>query len=106
MSSRQYLPGFGNEFASEALAGALPRDQNFPQHHPLGLYIEQLTGTSFSAPRGVSRTAWTYRIRPAAMHKPFGVPLASTASCMPLLVMAVLAWQGRLADRCAASRTR
>ncbi len=70
-SSRHYLSGFGNEFASEALEGALPRDQNSPQHHPLGLYIEQVTGTSFSAPRGVSRTVWTYRIRPAAMHKPF-----------------------------------
>jgi homogentisate 1,2-dioxygenase len=70
-TSRRYVSGFGNEFASEAIEGALPRDQNSPQRHPLGLYIEQLTGTSFSAPRGVSRTAWTYRIRPAAVHKPF-----------------------------------
>ena len=68
---RAYLSGFGNEFASEALAGALPRDQNTPQKPPLGLYIEELNGTAFTAPRGVSRSTWTYRIRPSAMHKPF-----------------------------------
>lgn len=69
--TRDYQHGFGNEFASEAVPGALPRDQNSPQHPPMGLYIEQLTGTAFTAPRGVSRTAWTYRIRPSATHKPF-----------------------------------
>jgi len=70
-SPRDYQHGFGNEFASEAVPGALPRDQNSPQRPPMGLYIEQLTGTAFTAPRGVSRTAWTYRIRPSATHKPF-----------------------------------
>ena len=30
-TQRDYLSGFGNEFASEALAGALPRDQNTPR---------------------------------------------------------------------------
>ena len=68
---RTYLSGFGNEFASEAIAGALPRDQNTPQKPPMGLYIEELNGTAFTAPRGVSRSTWTYRIRPSAMHKPF-----------------------------------
>lgn len=67
----KYQHGFGNEFASEALAGALPRDQNAPQQAPLGLYIEELNGTSMTAPRGVSRSTWTYRIRPSTMHKPF-----------------------------------
>ena len=70
-TERAYLSGFGNEFASEALAGALPREQNTPQTPPLGLYIEELNGTAFTAPRGVSRSTWTYRIRPSAMHKPF-----------------------------------
>jgi len=65
---REYLSGFGNEFASEAIAGALPRDQNTPQKPPLGLYIEELNGTAFTAPRGVSRSTWTYRIRPSAMR--------------------------------------
>jgi homogentisate 1,2-dioxygenase len=70
-SERQYQSGFGNEFASEALAGALPRDQNTPQKPPFGLYVEELNGTAFTAPRGVSRSTWTYRIRPSAVHKPF-----------------------------------
>jgi homogentisate 1,2-dioxygenase len=64
-SERGYLSGFGNEFASEAIPGALTRDQNAPQKPPLGLYIEELNGTAFTAPRGVSRSDWTYRIRPS-----------------------------------------
>jgi homogentisate 1,2-dioxygenase len=67
----QYQPGFGNEFASEALDGALPRTQIAPQKAPFGLYVEELNGTAFTAPRGVSRSTWSYRIRPSTMHKPF-----------------------------------
>jgi homogentisate 1,2-dioxygenase len=67
----QYQPGFGNEFASEALDGALPRTQIAPQRAPFGLYVEELNGTAFTAPRGVSRSTWSYRIRPSTMHKPF-----------------------------------
>jgi homogentisate 1,2-dioxygenase len=70
-SELQYQSGFGNEFATEALTGALPRDQNSPQQVPYGLYHEQLNGTAFTAPRGMNRSAWTYRIRPSAAHKPF-----------------------------------
>ncbi len=66
-----YLSGFGNQFATEALKGALPQGQNSPQRAPLGLYAEQLSGTPFTAPRGENRRSWLYRIRPAAMHKPF-----------------------------------
>jgi homogentisate 1,2-dioxygenase len=66
-----YQPGFGNEFASEALEGALPRTQIAPQKAPFGLYVEELNGTAFTAPRGVSRSTWSYRIRPSTMHKPF-----------------------------------
>jgi homogentisate 1,2-dioxygenase len=66
-----YLTGFGNEFASEAVKGALPSDQNSPQQPPLGLYAEQLSGTSFTAPRRDNRRSWLYRIRPSAMHPPF-----------------------------------
>ena len=66
-----YQSGFGNEFASEAIAGALPRTQVAPQRAPLGLYVEELNGTAFTAPRGVSRSTWSYRIRPSTMHKPF-----------------------------------
>ena len=66
-----YQSGFGNEFATEALTGALPVGQNSPQRAPYGLYAEQLSGTAFTAPRGANRRSWLYRIRPAAMHQPF-----------------------------------
>lgn len=66
-----YLSGFGNEFATEAVAGALPQGQNSPQKAPLGLYTEQLSGTAFTAPRHLNRRTWTYRIRPSVMHKPY-----------------------------------
>jgi homogentisate 1,2-dioxygenase len=65
-----YLSGFGNEFASEAVPGALPQGQNAPQTPPLGLYAEQLSGTPFTAPRAANRRSWLYRIRPSAMHRP------------------------------------
>jgi homogentisate 1,2-dioxygenase len=66
-----YQSGFGNEFATEVLAGALPEARNSPQQCAYGLYAEQLTGSAFTAPRGVNRRSWLYRIRPAAMHSPF-----------------------------------
>jgi len=74
----RYQSGFGNEFATEALPGALPAGRNSPQRAPYGLYAEQLSGTAFTAPRSHNRRSWLYRIRPAAMHRPFQ-PLASPA---------------------------
>lgn len=72
MSDRfQYQSGFGNEFATEAVAGALPVGQNAPQDHPLGLYTEQFSGSPFTAPRAVNRRTWTYRIRPSVTHRPY-----------------------------------
>src|SRR5436853_6724271 len=67
----RYQSGFGNEFATEAVAGALPEGQNSPQRPPLGLYAEQISGTPFTAPRADNRRTWMYRIRPSAMHPPF-----------------------------------
>jgi homogentisate 1,2-dioxygenase len=64
-----YLSGFGNEFASEALPGALPVGQNAPQRCPYGLYAEQLSGSPFTAPRGQNQRAWLYRIRPSVKHQ-------------------------------------
>jgi homogentisate 1,2-dioxygenase len=66
-----YHSGFGNEFATEAVSGALPQGQNSPQHHPLGLYTEQFSGTAFTVPRGQNRRSWLYRIRPSVTHRPF-----------------------------------
>ncbi|MGH9838628.1 MAG: homogentisate 1,2-dioxygenase [Blastocatellia bacterium] len=71
MSAIQYQSGFGNEFATEAIAGALPPGQNSPQRAPLGLYAEQFSGTAFTAPRAANRRTWTYRIRPSVKHNPF-----------------------------------
>lgn len=72
MSAAQgYLSGFGNEFATEAIAGALPVGRNSPQRAPLGLYAEQVSGTAFTAPRAQNRRSWLYRIRPSVMHGPF-----------------------------------
>jgi homogentisate 1,2-dioxygenase len=66
-----YQSGFGNDFASEAISGALPVGQNSPQKPPFGLYAEQLNGTPFTAPRSYNRRSWCYRIRPSVMHKPY-----------------------------------
>ena len=71
----EYLSGFGNHFATEALPGALPDGRNSPQRCPYGLYAEQLSGTAFTAPRHANRRSWLYRIRPAAVQGPFE-PLA------------------------------
>ena len=65
------LTGFGNHFASEAVAGALPVGRNSPQHVPFGLYAEQLSGTAFTAPRADNRRSWLYRLRPTAQHAAF-----------------------------------
>ena len=66
-----YQPGFGNEFETECLPGALPVGRNSPQRCAYGLYAEQLSGTAFTAPRADNRRSWLYRIRPSAMHRPF-----------------------------------
>jgi homogentisate 1,2-dioxygenase len=67
----QYLSGFGNEFVTEAVEGALPVGRNSPQQAPLGLYAEQLSGTAFTQPRAVNRRTWVYRILPSAKHQAF-----------------------------------
>ena len=70
-ASTTYQTGFGNEFTTEALPGALPVGRNSPQKCPYGLYAEQLTGSAFTALRGDNKRSWLYRIRPSAMHAPF-----------------------------------
>jgi len=73
VSALDYQSGFGNEFATEAVAGTLPEGRNSPQRVAHGLYAEQLSGTAFTAPRHANRRSWLYRIRPAAMHQPFSM---------------------------------
>jgi homogentisate 1,2-dioxygenase len=66
-----YLCGFGSHRETEAIPGALPVGQNSPQKTPFGLYAEQLSGSSFTAPRSHNLRSWQYRLRPSAMHRPF-----------------------------------
>jgi len=63
-----YMPGFGNDFETEALPEALPQGQNSPNKCNYGLYAEQLSGTPFTAPRGQNERTWCYRIRPSVKH--------------------------------------
>lgn len=78
-----YMPGFGNDFETEAMTGALPVGQNSPQRCPYGLYAEQLSGTPFTAPRATNKRSWLYRMRPTVQHisnfKPLGLPLFRSA---------------------------
>ena len=70
-SELQYLTGFGGHFESEAVPDALPKGRNSPQRPAFGLYVEQLSGTAFTAPRHENRRSWLYRMRPTADHRPF-----------------------------------
>ena len=63
-----YMPGFGNDFETEALPGALPIGRNSPQKCAYGLYGEQLSGTAFTAPSHQNERTWCYRIRPSVKH--------------------------------------
>merc|ERR1719450_698425 len=71
MKDYTYQTGFGNHFATEALVGALPPNQNNPQRCAMGLYTEQLSGTAFTCPRSTNERTWLYRIRPSVLHNPF-----------------------------------
>lgn len=63
-----YMTGFGNSFATEAVAGALPVGRNSPQKVAFGLYAEQFSGSAFTAPRAHNGRSWLYRLRPTASH--------------------------------------
>jgi homogentisate 1,2-dioxygenase len=68
MDTRGYMLGFGNHFASEAKTGALPEGQNSPQRAPYGLYAEQISGSSFTAPKAANKRSWLYRLYPSVCH--------------------------------------
>ena len=67
-TERRYQSGFGNEYASEALPGALPQGRNNPQRGPFDLYTELLSGTAFTAPRHENRRTWLYRRQPSVVQ--------------------------------------
>ncbi len=63
----RYQSGFGNEYASEAVPGALPQGRNSPQRAPMQLYPELISGTAFTAPRHQNRRTWMYRRQPSVV---------------------------------------
>lgn len=66
-----YLSGFGNEFESEVLPGALPQGCFSPQKVAYGLYAEKFSSTAFTAPRSHNRRTWFYRILPSVKQGKF-----------------------------------
>jgi len=58
-----HQPGFGSTHESEALEGALPRQQNAPWPAPYGLYPELLNGTPFTVKNAQNSPVWMYRVR-------------------------------------------
>jgi homogentisate 1,2-dioxygenase len=79
----RYQTGFGNQFATEAIAGALPQGRNSPQKPPHGLYAELLSGTAFTAPRHQNLRTWLYRRRPSVVvggYEPYAQPLCKTGA--------------------------
>lgn len=67
----EYLSGFGNAHATEAVAGALPIGRNSPQEAPFGLYAEKFSGSAFTSPRAANGRSWFYRIRPSVTQLGF-----------------------------------
>jgi len=83
-STRRYQSGFGNEFSSEAVPGALPVGRNSPQKVAHGLYAELLSGTAFTAPRHANRRTWLYRRQPSVVvggFEPLAQPFIKTGAC-------------------------
>lgn len=79
----RYQSGFGNQFETEAVPGALPRGRNSPQRAPLDLYPELLSGAAFTAPRVENRRTWLYRRQPSVVtgaFEPFAQPLWTTGA--------------------------
>lgn len=72
-----YLYGFGNYHQSECIPGALPTEQNAPQHCTHHLYAEQLSGSAFCRPRHLNLHSWLYRRLPSVVRTDF-TPLGQT----------------------------
>lgn len=72
-----YLIGFNHHHQTEAIPGALPTQQNSPQHCPLGLYAEQMSGSAFTRARHLNLHSWLYRTLPSVVRGDYQ-PLALT----------------------------
>lgn len=83
LPQRRYLSGFGNQFATEAVPGALPHGRNSPQRAPLNLYAELVSGSAFTAPRAENRRSWLYRRQPSVVagpYQPYAQPMWTTGA--------------------------
>ena len=83
MTTLAYQSGFGNQFSSEAVPGALPVARNSPQRVAHGLYAELLSGSAFTAPRAENRRSWLYRRQPSVVVGGYGridLPLWKTGA--------------------------
>jgi homogentisate 1,2-dioxygenase len=79
----RYQSGFGNQFATEAVPGALPVGRNSPQKAPHGLFAELLSGSAFTAPRADNRRTWMYRRQPSVVvggYQPLPLPYWKTGA--------------------------
>jgi homogentisate 1,2-dioxygenase len=75
--------GFGATLQSEALANALPHQQNAPRRAPYGLFPELLNGTPFTVRSAENSRVWMYRVRPSFSHTVL-TPLPSARFAAPL----------------------
>ncbi|MES2184584.1 MAG: homogentisate 1,2-dioxygenase [Pseudomonadota bacterium] len=83
MTTIDYQQGFGNQFSSESVPGALPQGRNSPQKAPLHLYPELLSGSAFTAPRHENRRTWLYRRQPSVVsgrYQAYAQPLWTTGA--------------------------
>ena len=88
-TSLEYVSGFHNHVATEAVPDVLPRGQNSPQHVAHGLYAEQLSGTAFTCPRATNRRAWLYRLSPSVRqgnyHRAAAPDSSSLSASFPIV---------------------
>lgn len=79
----RYQHGFGNQFVTEAVPGALPVGRNSPQKVAHGLYAELVSGSAFTAPRHANQRSWLYRRQPSVVsggYEPYAQPFLKTGS--------------------------
>lgn len=65
------LSGFGNHHETEAIIGALPKEQNSPAPLIKGLFPEQISGSAFTRARHQNLKTWVYRITPSVVYEAF-----------------------------------
>jgi homogentisate 1,2-dioxygenase len=87
MNAFAYMPGFGNDFETESLPGALPQGQNSPQKAITGSMPSSSRARPSPRRAATNERSWLYRIRPSVQaHDALqarGVFLLATAPHMP-----------------------